>query len=73
MLPNLTTVCLWAGFGVSHGIFQLRVKRKDAAWSSQFPHKQQPITGSDFGDTPSWELALFWWKAITENDWIYLN
>ncbi len=41
------------GFGVSHAISQVRVKREAAVWSSQ------TFTGSDFGDTPARELALF--------------
>ncbi len=64
---------LWAGFGVSHPIFQLRGKHKMAVWSSQLPHEQQSFTCSDFGNTPARELALFRCKAITENGWIHLN
>ncbi len=73
MFSNLSTVCLWAGFGVSHGIFQLWLKREAAVWISQFPGEEQPITGSDFDDTPARELALFQWKEITKNSWTHLN
>ncbi len=71
MFSNLSTVCLWAGYGVSHGIFQLRVKHM--VWSLQFPPEQQPFTGSYFDETRARELSLFPWKAITENIWIHLN
>ncbi len=42
MFSNRSTVWLWAGYGVSHNIFQLRVKREDAVWSSQLPANSSP-------------------------------
>ncbi len=51
MFYNLSTVGLRAGYGVSHAISQLRVKREAAVWSSQFPREQHPFTGSDWWHT----------------------
>ncbi len=45
MFSNLSTVYLWAGFEVSHGIFQLQMKHNVLVWSSQLPREQHPITG----------------------------
>ncbi len=62
MFSNLRTVCLWAGYGVSQGIFQLRVKCEVAVWGSQFPRwtvAHQRLRFSDLFSTQQFLECIF--------------
>ncbi len=49
---------LWAGYGVMAS-FSYEWNTRWRSEVHRFSGEQQPFTGSDFGDTPAWELALW--------------
>ncbi len=73
MFSNLSTVCLWARFEVSRGIFQLLVKCEAAVWSLQFPREKQPFSGLDFGDTPASSQQLVYHSNMFVCMWMEKN
>ncbi len=67
MLSNLSTVCLWAGYGVSQGIFQVWVNARQRSEVRSSPGEQQPITGSDFQQqTNHWQPKIYLGCQITQ-------
>ncbi len=53
MFSNFSTVCFWAGFGVSHAISQLRVKRRGHGLKFTVPPQAAALHRLRFQRTPA--------------------